>query len=157
MTDIIYPGSFDPFTNGHLDIVQRASKVFNKVVISIGDNPAKKPYFTKQERKKMIVESVSKLKNVEVKLFEGLLVDYVKKSGIKLVLRVIRNVSDFEYETQMAQTNKALNKYVETIFMVSNRETSFLSSRFIREAIELGGDVSDLVPPEVHKYLKKGE
>ncbi|MBI4243395.1 MAG: pantetheine-phosphate adenylyltransferase [Planctomycetes bacterium] len=155
MCSIIYSGSFDPFTNGHFSIAQRAAQVFDKVIIAIGDNPAKKSLFTRSERKEMIIDAVKKYKNIEVDKFSGLLVDYAKSRKISLILRVIRSVSDFEYETQMAETNRALNKFVETVLMVSSKETSFLSSKFIKEAIELGGDVSDLVPPSVNKCLKE--
>lgn len=155
MTSVIYPGSFDPFTNGHLDIVRRASAIFDKVIVAIGDNPAKKCFFNREDRRKMIEESVKTLKNVKVDVFDGLLVDYARSKKSQVVLRVIRNAADFDYETSMAQTNKALDKTLETVFMVSTKEMSFLSSRFIKEAIELGGDVSELIPEPVNRYIQK--
>jgi pantetheine-phosphate adenylyltransferase len=154
MTKAIYPGSFDPFTNGHYDIIKRSAKIFDRLIISVGDNPAKQPLFTKDERLKMIRETVRTLKNVDVDAFDGLLVDYAKKRGAQVVVRGIRTVSDFEYEYQMALTNKALSQDIETMFMVTSKEYAFVSAKLIKEAASLGGDISGFVPAEVVKYVK---
>jgi len=154
MTKAVYPGSFDPFTNGHLDIIKRSSKIFDKLIIAVGDNPAKQPLFSKDERLKMIKETIRNLKNVEVDLFDGLLVDYARKRGAQVVIRGIRTVSDFEYEYQMALTNKALSTDIETMFMVTSKEYAFVSAKLIKEAASLGGDISGFVPAEVVKYVK---
>jgi pantetheine-phosphate adenylyltransferase len=154
MTKAVYPGSFDPFTNGHLDIVKRSSKIFDRLIVSVGDNPAKQPLFTRDERQKMIKEVARTMKNVEVDGFDGLLVDYAKKRGAQVVIRGIRTVSDFEYEYQMALTNKALCQEIETMFLVTSKEYAFVSAKLIKEAASLGGDISGFVPPEVVKYVK---
>jgi pantetheine-phosphate adenylyltransferase len=154
MTKAVYPGSFDPFTNGHLDIIKRSSKIFDKLIIAVGDNPAKQPLFSKDERLKMIKETIRTLKNVDVDLFDGLLVDYARKQKAQVVIRGIRTVSDFEYEYQMALTNKALSSDIETMFMVTSKEYAFVSAKLIKEAASLGGDISGFVPPEVVKYVK---
>ncbi len=154
MTKAVYPGSFDPFTNGHLDIIKRSSKIFDKLIVAVGDNPAKTSLFSKDERLKMIKETVRTLKNVDVDGFDGLLVDYAKKKNAQVVVRGIRTVSDFEYEYQMALTNRALSQDIETMFMVTSKEYAFVSAKLIKEAASLGGDISGFVPPEVVKYVK---
>lgn len=154
MTKAVYPGSFDPFTNGHLDIIKRSAKIFDKLVVAVGDNPAKQSLFSKEERLKMIKETLRTLKNVDIDAFDGLLVDYAKKKSAQVVIRGIRTVSDFEYEYQMALTNKALSSEIETMFMVTSKEYAFVSAKLIKEAASLGGDISGFVPPEVVKYVK---
>jgi pantetheine-phosphate adenylyltransferase len=154
MSTSVYPGSFDPITNGHLDVIKRGTKVFDKVVVAVGDNPAKKALFTKDERVEMIREVTKSFKNVEVEGFDGLVVDYVHKRKATVILRGIRTISDFEYEYQMALTNRTFAQDIETVFVMAHEEYSFVSSRFIKEAASMGGDVSSFLPKEVEKRLK---
>ena len=154
MSTSVYPGSFDPITNGHLDVIKRGTKVFDKVIIAVGDNPAKKALFTKDERVEMIREVTRAFKNVEVDGFDGLVVDYVHKRKATVILRGIRTISDFEYEYQMALTNRTFASDIETVFVMAHEEYSFVSSRFIKEAASMGGDVSSFLPKEVEKKLK---
>ncbi len=154
MAKAIYPGSFDPFTNGHLDIVKRSAPLFERLIVAIGDNPAKQPLFEKDERIRLIKEIARPLRNVDVEAFDGLLVDYAKKRGAKVVVRGIRTISDFEYEYQMALTNKALAPDIETVFMVTSKEYAFVSAKLIKEAASLGGDIATFVPPEIAKVMK---
>jgi pantetheine-phosphate adenylyltransferase len=154
MAKAVYPGSFDPFTNGHLDIVKRAAPLFDRLILAIGDNPAKQPLFEKEERIRLIKEIARSIKNVDVEGFDGLLVDYAKKRGAKVVVRGIRTISDFEYEYQMALTNKALATDIETVFMVTSKEYAFVSAKLIKEAASLGGDIATFVPPEIARAMK---
>jgi pantetheine-phosphate adenylyltransferase len=154
MSIAVYPGSFDPITNGHLDVIKRGGKVFEKVIVAVGDNPAKKALFTKEERVEMIREVVKPFRNVEVDGFDGLVVDYVHRRKAHVLLRGIRTISDFEYEYQMALTNRTFAPDVETVFVMAHEEFSFVSSRFIKEAATMGGDVSSFLPKEVEKRLK---
>jgi pantetheine-phosphate adenylyltransferase len=154
MSTSVYPGSFDPITNGHLDVIKRGTKVFDKVVVAVGDNPAKKALFTKEERVEMIREVTKSFRNVEVEGFDGLVVDYVHKRKATVILRGIRTISDFEYEYQMALTNRTFASDIETVFVMAHEEYSFVSSRFIKEAASMGGDVSSFLPKEVEKRLK---
>ena len=154
MSTSVYPGSFDPITNGHLDVIKRGTKVFDKVIVAVGDNPAKKALFTKEERVEMIREVTRAFKNVEVDGFDGLVVDYVHKRKATVILRGIRTISDFEYEYQMALTNRTFASDIETVFVMAHEEYSFVSSRFIKEAASMGGDVSSFLPKEVEKRLK---
>ena len=154
MSTSVYPGSFDPITNGHLDVIKRGTKVFDKVIVAVGDNPAKKALFTKDERVEMIREVTRAFKNVEVDGFDGLVVDYVHKRKATVILRGIRTISDFEYEYQMALTNRTFASDIETVFVMAHEEYSFVSSRFIKEAASMGGDVSSFLPKEVEKKLK---
>ncbi len=146
MTTAIYPGSFDPVTCGHLDIIRRAAGVFDKLIIGVLKNQSKKGFFTTEERVAMIDEVTRELKNVEVVSFDGLLVDYCEAKDVKVIVRGIRAVSDFEYELTMAQTNKQLNGKVETLFFATSAEYSFISSSSIREIASFGGDISRFVP-----------
>jgi pantetheine-phosphate adenylyltransferase len=154
MSTAVYPGSFDPITNGHLDVIKRGTKVFEKVIVAVGDNPAKKALFTKEERVEMIREVTKAYRNVEVDGFDGLVVDYVHKRKATVILRGIRTISDFEYEYQMALTNRTFASDIETVFVMAHEEYSFVSSRFIKEAASMGGDVSSFLPKEVEKRLK---
>ena len=149
----IYPGTFDPVTNGHLDVIKRGSVIFDTLVVSVGCNPLKDALFSVKERMEMIREYVKDLKNVEVDSFEGMLVDYVKKQQTNIILRGIRTVSDFEYEFQRALTNRVLNKEVETVFVMTSEQYSFLNFTLIREIVSLGGSVSAFVPPHVESRL----
>ncbi|MGI9553780.1 MAG: pantetheine-phosphate adenylyltransferase [Thermodesulfobacteriota bacterium] len=152
---VIYPGSFDPFTLGHLNIIERASKVFNKIVISVAHNVSKKTIFSIEERVEIINEIFKDNDNIEVDSFQGLLVEYVKKVKTSTVLRGMRSVSDFEFEMQMAHANKTLNSELETIFMVTDSNYSHISSSLIKEIITLGGSAEHLVPKIVNTKLKE--
>jgi pantetheine-phosphate adenylyltransferase len=154
----IYPGTFDPITNGHLDIVKRALKLFDRLIIAIGENPAKKPLFTLEERIFMINEAIKDLPErnlIEVESFSGLLVDYAKRKGAIAIIRGLRAVSDFEYELQLALMNRKLSNSIDTVFLMPSLKWIFLSSSIIKEAARFGGDVSDLVPPIVAQKLKE--
>ena len=155
MKTVVYPGSFDPPTNGHLDVIQRASKLFDRVVVAVARNNNKSSLFSPIERKELIEESVSELNNVEVDVFEGLLIDYVKKQNCNIVIRGIRAVSDFEFEFQMALMNRKLNEKIETLFMMPRASYSFLSSHLVKEIAGLGGDVSTFVSQTTSKALVK--
>ncbi len=151
----IYPGTFDPITNGHLDIIERAIKMFDTVVVTIARNSAKNPLFSDKERLAMIREATKGMKQVEVDSFEGLLVHYAKKREATAVLRGLRAISDFEYEFQLALTNRKLNDNVETVFLMPSERYTYLNSTIVREIARLGGDVSDFVPPVVRKAFDK--
>jgi pantetheine-phosphate adenylyltransferase len=153
MRTAIYPGSFDPLTNGHLDVIERAIKLFDQVIVAIANNDAKNPLFTLAERRDLVNRSVSLLKNVETDTFDGLLVEYVERRSGQAILRGLRAVSDFEFEFQLALMNRKLNERVETIFMMPKDTYTFLSSRIVKEIARLGGDVSAFVPPHVREAL----
>ena len=155
MIKAVYPGTFDPITKGHLDVINRAQKLFSKIVILVAHHNEKNPLFTVEDRRKMIKESVRGMKNVRVDSYDGLLVDYAKKKNIRVVIRGLRAISDFEYEFQMALMNRKLSPEVETIFLVPHESFTYLSSSLIKEIIEVGGDISHFVPPVVNKFLKK--
>ena len=155
MRRVIYPGSFDPFTNGHLDLVQRAARLFDEVVVAVARNEAKGPLFTLEERLGLIRETTRSLRNVTAESFEGLLVDYVEKRGGHAIIRGLRAVSDFEFEFQLALMNRKLNERVETIFMMPKDTYTFLSSRIVKEIARLGGDVSSFVPPLAVTMLRR--
>jgi len=155
MSTVVYPGSFDPPTNGHLDVIQRASRLFDRVVVAVARNNNKTPLFSPDERKELIEESVSELANVDVDVFEGLLIDYVTKQNCNIVIRGIRAVSDFEFEFQMALMNRKLNEKIETLFMMPRASYSFLSSHLVKEIAGLGGDVSTFVSQTTSKALVK--
>jgi pantetheine-phosphate adenylyltransferase len=152
---VIYPGTFDPITNGHLSIITRALKIFDKLVVAILNNPQKVPLFTLKERVAMIKEVLKDQLNLEVDSFSGLLVDYVVKKKTNVVIRGLRALSDFEYEFQMALMNRKLNREVQSIFLMTDYKWFYTSSTIIKEAASLGGDVSGLVPPTVCKKLKE--
>ncbi len=145
----IYPGSFDPITVGHLDIITRAANIFDKVTVVIMKNSNKKGSFTPEERKELILKSIKGLKNVEVEIYDGLLADFAKKKGAFAVIKGLRAMSDFEYEFQMALTNKKLNPDIETLFLTTSAENMYLSSSMVKEIASMGGDVSSFVPKEI--------
>jgi pantetheine-phosphate adenylyltransferase len=151
----VYPGSFDPITNGHMDIVMRASAIFDELIVAIANNPNKKALFTIEERLDLARTLTAGIPNVSIESFDALLVDYVSERGVNVVVRGLRAVTDFEMEFQMALINKTLRPQVETIFMVSSAEFSFLSSSIIKEVAMFGGDVKNLVSPEVVRRLKE--
>jgi pantetheine-phosphate adenylyltransferase len=154
MRTVIYPGSFDPLTNGHLDVVQRAAKLFDRVIVAVAKNDSKNPLFTLKERRTLAAACVKHLPNVEVDAFDGLLVDYVEARSAQAIIRGLRAVSDFEFEFQLALMNRKLNERIETIFMMPKDTYTFLSSRIVKEIARLGGDVSAFVPPKVEAALK---
>jgi len=151
----IYPGSFDPVTNGHIDIAERGLKLFDNIIIAILHNPGKQSLFSVAERLEMLDESMAGIENVEFDTFDGLLVDYAQKRGAIAVLRGMRAVSDFEYEFQLALMNRKLNREVETVFLMTGLRWIFTSSSIIKEAAQFGGDVSDMVPPGVNRRIKE--
>jgi pantetheine-phosphate adenylyltransferase len=151
----IYPGTFDPITNGHIDILERALKLFDKVIITIALNTAKNPLFTEEERFTLLRKVTQKYKNVEVDSFQGLLVDFVEKRKAIAVVRGLRAMTDFEYELQMALMNRKLDETMETVFLMPNEKYTYLSSNVVREIARLGGDVSKFVPPVVRKALQQ--
>jgi pantetheine-phosphate adenylyltransferase len=151
----IYPGSFDPPTNGHLDLIERGSKIFDELMVAILRNPEKSPLFTVGERRKMLEDLTADFKNVRVDTFDGLTVEYAAKVKASAVLRGIRALSDYEYELQMALMNRKLRPELETVFMMPAEKYSYLSSRLVREVARLGGDVSKLVPELVEHRLKE--
>src|SRR5689334_15025488 len=155
MRTVIYPGSFDPLTNGHLDIVSRAARLFDQVVVAVAKNESKSPLFNVAERLGLMRESVTDLPNVRVDSFDGLLVDYVEQQGGQAVIRGLRAVSDFEFEFQLALMNRKLNERIETIFMMPKDTYTFLSSRIVKEIARLGGDVGAFVPPRVVQALTR--
>lgn len=157
MRTAIYPGSFDPITNGHLDVLQRATKLFDRVVLAVAKNAGKTPLFSVKDRARLAQEAVRTLgmDNVEVHSFEGLLVDYVAQRQAVAIVRGLRAVSDFEFEFQLALMNRKLNENVETIFMMPKDTYTFLSSRMVKEIAGLGGDVSSFVPAHVQRALKE--
>jgi len=151
----VYPGTFDPITNGHIDIIKRALNIFDKVIIAISVDSTKNPFFTVEERIKMISEAVKDIQRIEIDSFSGLLVDYAKKTNAIAVIRGLRAVSDFEYEFQMALMNRRLNENIETVFLMPNEKFTYLNSSIVREVVSLGGDISDFVPENVKNELKK--
>ena len=149
----IYPGSFDPVTNGHIDIIERGLKLFDKIIVSILQNPGKKNLFTLKERLEMLKDSMKKFKNVEIDSFDGLLVDYAVARKADAILRGLRAMSDFEYEFQMALMNRRLNREIHTVFLMTGLRWIFTSSSIIKEAVQFGGNIEGMVPPLVHKKL----
>ncbi len=150
----IYPGSFDPMTNGHLSLIQRGLKVFDRLIVAIANNPAKKPLFSVAERKALIAQAVGNDPRVEIDSFDGLLVDYAKLQGVHTVLRGLRAVSDFEYEFQIANMNRNLDPEFESVFMMTGEDYFYVASSLVREVASFGGDVSRLVPPNVFAALQ---
>jgi pantetheine-phosphate adenylyltransferase len=155
MTTAIYPGSFDPITFGHLDVMERAAKLFDRLLIAVAHNDEKKPLFTATQRMELIEDSIGPHANVEIVSFDGLLVDFARKSGATAVVRGLRAVTDFEYEFQMALMNKTLSPELETVFLTSREAFTYLSSRVIKEVARLGGDITKFVPPPVAAALRE--
>jgi pantetheine-phosphate adenylyltransferase len=151
----IYPGSFDPFTNGHKNIIERGVRVFDQIIVAVAHNTSKKTVFTVEERVEILNEVFESRDNVKVDYFEGLLVEYIKTKGTNIVLRGMRTVSDFEFEMQMALANKTLSSELETVFMVTDSEFSHISSSVIKEVVSLNGSASHMVPEIVEKRLRE--
>jgi pantetheine-phosphate adenylyltransferase len=150
----IYPGSFDPITNGHLDLIARGSRVVERLIVAVLRNESKQALFSVEERLEMVLEVVRPFANVDVESFDGLLVDYAASRGANLILRGIRAISDYEYELQMALMNRRLRPELETAFLMAGEAYSYLSSHLVKEVVSLGGDISGLVPPTVEARLK---
>lgn len=155
----VYPGSFDPVTNGHIDIIQRAAKLTDTLYVAVLTNPSKKPFFTVEERISLLEKVMEDIPNVKIEPFSGLLIDYAEKIGAKIIFRGLRAVSDYEYELQMALANKKLKGDTETLFMVANSKYSFLSSSLVKEIATFGGDLTGMVPDfvisEVEAKIKR--
>ena len=150
----IYPGSFDPVTNGHLDLIERGAKIFERLIVAVLQNREKEPLFKVSERVEMLREATEKWGNVEVDVFDGLLMDYARQKKARVILRGIRAISDYEYELQMALMKRKLAPEIETVFMLPGEKYSYLSSRLVREISQLGGPVKDLVPTAVEERLR---
>ncbi|MGR3293455.1 MAG: pantetheine-phosphate adenylyltransferase [Candidatus Scalindua sp.] len=155
MKKAVYPGTFDPVTYGHLDVIKRGSKIFDELVVAVGHNPFKKPIFTVKERMEMLSKNTREIQNTKVDCFEGMLTDYMEEMQTNIILRGIRTVSDFDYEFQRALTNRVLKADIETVFIMTSQEYSFLNSSLIKEAASLGGDISKFVPSDVEKLLRQ--
>jgi pantetheine-phosphate adenylyltransferase len=149
----VYPGTFDPFTNGHLSIIKRGLQVFDHLVVAVANNPAKSPLFNVKERMDLIREAVGNDPRIELDTFDGLLVDYARKRQLFVILRGLRAVTDFEYEFQLANMNRKLEPALDTLFMMTGEDSFYIASRFVREVATLGGDVSSMVPPNVVRKL----
>jgi pantetheine-phosphate adenylyltransferase len=155
MRTAIYPGSFDPLTNGHLDVLKRAANLFDRVIVAIARNESKNPMFTLDERLALMKPAIAPIKNARADIFEGLLVEYAAKQKARAIVRGLRAVSDFEFEFQMALMNRKLAESIETIFMMPKETYTFISSRMIKEIARLGGDIGPFVPAHVAAALKK--
>ena len=151
----IYPGSFDPITSGHLDVIERGSKLFDRLIVSILQNQSKSPLFSVAERIEMLTEAVRPFPNAEVDTFNGLLADYALSREARVILRGIRAISDYEYELQMALMNRRLQPGLETVFLLAGEAFSFISSKLVKEVISLGGNINGLVPPLVEQRLRE--
>lgn len=151
----VYPGSFDPPTVGHMDIIERAALLFEELIVAVAVNTDKTPLFTVEERLQMLRESCAHLPNVRSETFQGLLVDFVHQIGARIIIRGLRAISDFEYEFQMASMNRRLREEIDTLFLMTSWEHAYLSSSLVKEVARLGGDVRGLVPPPVMPYLQK--
>ncbi len=155
MRTVLYPGTFDPITYGHIDIVKRACELFDKIIVTIAVNPSKHPLFTLEERLYLIKESLSEFPNITVDSFDGLVVDYAKKAGASGIIRGLRAVSDFEYEFQMALMNRKLAENIATIFLMPHEKYTYLNSSIIRDLAQFGSDIGDFVPKVVQDAMKK--
>lgn len=151
----VYPGSFDPITNGHVDVIERSAKIFDTIYVSILKNYNKKPFFSVEERKDQIIRATSHIPNVKVDYFDGLLVNYMKGIGASVIIKGLRAVSDFEYEFQMALTNRKLDPEIETLFMMASAQNQYLSSSIVREVARFGGSLDGLVPPVIQDEIMK--
>lgn len=154
MRTAVYPGSFDPITNGHLDIIERASKVFDRVIVGVLRNKNKQPLFSAEERLDFIKKATAHISNVQAKTFDGLLVDFAKQHSAAVIIKGLRTVNDFEYEFQMALLNKAIDSECETMFMMTNSKYSYISSSMVKELAQYKGDLEGMVPPEIIKQIK---
>ena len=152
----VYPGSFDPVTNGHLDVLERASWLFSHIVMAVVVNPSKEPLISLEERMELLRKAVHDVPNVEIDSFSGLLIDYVRQKNSSIVIRGLRALSDFEYEFQMAHINKKLGPDIETVFIAADNRYTFISSRTIKEIFSVGGDISSMVPPVVEQAYRSG-
>jgi pantetheine-phosphate adenylyltransferase len=155
MRTVIYPGSFDPVTNGHLDVVQRAARLFDRVIVAVADNDGKQPLFTLEERRQLVASATRHIANVETDSFNGLLIDYARARRADAIIRGLRAVSDFEFEFQLALINRRMYEAIETIFLMPRETYTFLSSRIVKEICRLGGDVSPFVPRPVLRALER--
>mgnify|MGYP001558919735 FL=1 len=151
----IYPGSFDPVTYGHIDLIKRAQEIFSEVTVAVAHNPQKNPLFSVKERVDMLKKATAGLKGITIDDFDGLVIDYVRKNKAKVLIRGLRMISDFEYEFQMALTNRKLNPHIETIFLMPQESFSYFSSKLLKEATSLGADLSSFVPDFVEEALQK--
>jgi len=150
----IYPGTFDPLTLGHLDLIERSSKMFEQIIIAIGNNPEKNPMFNVDERKQMIQKATAHLPNIQIVIFHSLLVDLCKEEKANIIIRGVRTVTDFEYEMQMNHANVSLNKEIETIFLMPSLETSYISSSVVRAILKFNGEIDHLVPNSILNNIK---
>ncbi|TET39518.1 MAG: pantetheine-phosphate adenylyltransferase [Planctomycetota bacterium] len=155
MTTAVYPGTFDPPTNGHLDLIRRASRTFDKLIVAVGIHAEKHPAFTKEERLALLRKLTKRMRNVTVKHYDGLLVDFVRKVKARTIIRGIRTVTDFEYEFQLALMNRNMAPEIETVFIMPAEEFSFVSSSLVKQAVELGADMTKLIPRLVQTAMKK--
>jgi len=155
MKTAVYPGSFDPVTNGHIDVIKRALKIFDKLIVTVGDNPGKQPAFSTEERLDMLKECTKDIKNIEIDSFSGLLLDYVKGKNSRIVIRGLRAVSDFDFEFQRALMNRVVDNEVETVFIMTKEDYVYLNSSVVKEMAMFGGKVKGLVPEIVDKKLKE--
>jgi len=150
----VYPGTFDPITFGHIDVIKRGSKIFSELVVAIAENPVKKPLFSAKEREEMVVESVKGIKNVEVKIFDSLLVDFMKKENANIILRGLRETSDFPFEFQQAIVNSLIGKDIESVFVMTSPDYFYITSSVVKEIASYNGDISKFVPKKVEEKLK---
>jgi pantetheine-phosphate adenylyltransferase len=151
----IYPGTFDPITNGHLDIIKRACKMFDKIIVAVANNKSKNSMFSLEKRVEMVKIATKNMQKIEVKEFNSLLVDFAKKEQAKIIIRGLRAVSDFEYELQMSYANQSLDNSIETIFLMPTLQNAFISSSIVRNILAYNGDISHLVPKEIEKIIKE--
>jgi pantetheine-phosphate adenylyltransferase len=151
----VFPGSFDPLTNGHIDIIRRGAKLFDRIIVAVLTNAAKTPLFSVDERLAIIRENLRDTPNVEADSFDGLVVDYARAKGATVLVRGLRGISDFEYELQMAMMNRQLDPAIETVFMMPAEQYTYVSSRLMKEVMALGGNITGLVPPDVEKRLRE--
>lgn len=155
MKTAIYPGSFDPVTLGHYDIIERSSKIFDKLIVGVLNNSAKSPLFSVEERVNMLRSVTAHITNVEVQSFDGLLVDFVRKNGANVIVRGLRAITDFEYELQLSQTNRIIAPEIDTLFLTTNLKYSYLSSSIVKEIATYHGDISAFLPPEILEQVEK--